>query len=526
MKIRQIRLKNFKRFSDTTISDIPETARLVVLVGPNGCGKSSLIDAAQTWRNHHWDETYHRKQVAGAGGNWTEAISLTFHDPQPEDNPNQRRKAIYARSAYRNEAEFQLDGLSRVEPALNENRINRLIENDQAVSLNYRRLVSQGFEDVYERADAGLTMGEFRESSIGEIRDAMQRLFPGLVLNSLGNPLSSGTFRFDKGESRAFLYKNLSGGEKAAFDLLLDILIKRREYDDTVYFIDEPEAHMSPALQHALLDELFRAVPQNSQLWLATHSIGMMRKARDLAQQHPGAVVFLDFDGVNFDLPQSIGPIEPNRPFWKRAMQIALDDLAGYVTPEQVVLCEGGRLDGGKDFDAECYNVIFQVEHPQAVFLGAGNADDIRNDPRGVQRLLTALAPNVRIARVIDRDDRTDDEIRDLVAQNVRVLSLRTVESYLLDDAVLTALCEGFGRTDVAPQLLQAKGEAIRASVARGNPQDDLKSAAGEIYNAAKRLFPDRKLGSDARAFMKGVCAPLIKPPTAMYNRLKQDIFG
>jgi hypothetical protein len=49
-------------------------------------------------------------------------------------------------------------------------------------------------------------------------------------LNSLGYPLSAGTFRFDKGDSHAFLYTNLSGGEKAAFDLLLDILIKRKEF--------------------------------------------------------------------------------------------------------------------------------------------------------------------------------------------------------------------------------------------------------------------------------------------------------
>jgi predicted ATPase len=527
MKIRQIQLKNFKRFSDTTITDIPETARLVFLVGPNGCGKSSLIDAAQTWRNSYWDATYHLKQIPGTqGSNWNQAVFLTFYDPQPTTD-DQRRKAVYARSAYRNEAEFQLNQLSQVGPALQENRISRLIENDQAVSLNYQRLVSQGFEDVYERADPMLTMAEFRERSIGEIRDAMQRLFPGLILNSLGNPLAAGTFRFDKGDSKAFLYKNLSGGEKAAFDLLLDVLIKRREYDDTVYFIDEPEAHMSPALQSALLDELFRAVPANSQLWLATHSIGMMRKARDLAQQHPGAVVFLDFDGVNFDLPQSLRPTEPDRPFWKRAMQIALDDLAGYVTPEHVVLCEGGLLHGGKDFDADCYNLIFQVEHPQTVFLGAGNVDDIQNDPRGVQRLLTALAPNVRITRVIDRDDRTDNEIHDLLAQNVRVLSLRSIESYLLDDVILTALCEGFGRPDIAAQLLQAKADAIQASVAvRGNPQDDLKSPAGDIYNAAKRLFQDRKLGGDARAFMKGLCAPLIKPPAATYDRLRRDIFG
>jgi hypothetical protein len=530
MKVREIRLTNFKRFTDTTITDIPVAVRLVLLVGPNGCGKSSLIDAAHMWHRYHgagsgnWDDTYHRKQIPGVAGNWNNSVTLTFHDPQPATD-EQRRKAVYARSAYRNDPEFQLDNLSRVTPAVREIRINRLIDNDQAVSLNYRRLVSQGFEDVYELAQPELTIGEFRERSIGEIRDTMQRMFPGLVLNSLGNPLSAGTFRFDKGDSKAFLYKNLSGGEKAAFDLLLDLLIKRREFDDTVFFIDEPEAHMSPGLQSALLDELFRAVPENSQLWLATHSIGMMRKARDLAQGNPGSVVFLDFDGANFDLPLALRPIEPSRPFWKRAMQIALDDLAGYVTPERVVLCEGGRLEGGTDFDAECYNEIFQAEYPHVVFLGAGNADDIQNDPRGVGRLLSALAPGVRVNRVIDRDDRTDKEIRVLQTKQVRVLLRRTIESYLLDDSVLESVCEAFGQPELAPQLLAAKAEALRNSVANGGPADDLKRPAGDIYNAAKQLFPTRKLGSDKRAFMKGICAPLVRQGTPIYVALRRDVF-
>lgn len=531
MKIREIHLANFKRFTYTTITDIPADARLVLLVGPNGCGKSSLIDAVQTWHRVHWarsgnwNESYHRKQIPGTAGSWKDSIRVTFHDPQPATD-DERRKAVYARSAYRNEPEFQLDNLSRVQPAVGEFRISRLIDNDQAVSLNYRRLVSQGFEDIYERADPSLTVGEFREQSIGEIRDAIQRLFPGLVLNSLGNPLSAGTFLFDKGESKAFLYMNLSGGEKAAFDLLLDILIKRREFDDTVFFIDEPEAHMSPGLQSALLDELFRLVPANSQLWLATHSIGMMRRARDLALTHCGSVVFLDFDGLNFDLPVTLKPVEPSRPFWKRAMQIALDDLAGYVAPEQVVLCEGGRLSGGADFDAECYNEIFQAEYPHVVFLGAGNATDIQNDPRGVVSLLQALAPGVNLSRVIDRDDRTNDEIRELGAQGVRVLSRRTIESYLLDDAILVSMCESFGEPEVTPRLLAAKAAALESSIGAGGPADDLKRTAGDIYNAAKRLFPSRKLGSDKRAFMKGICARLIRPDGSVYSTLRSDVFG
>ena len=45
MRISSLQLTNFKRFSNLTISNIPDTARLVLLIGSNGSGKSSLFDA-------------------------------------------------------------------------------------------------------------------------------------------------------------------------------------------------------------------------------------------------------------------------------------------------------------------------------------------------------------------------------------------------------------------------------------------------------------------------------------------------
>ena len=355
MKIRQVKLTQFKRFTDLTVTDIPDSARLVILAGPNGSGKSSFFDALNVWHRQGWkqiggwDETYHNKVGAPEKLRWNQATEVEFFGDVPQDQDG-KRKAIYVRSAYRNDPEFQIGSLPRNTPALQEDRFNRLIDNDAAVSRNYQRMASQGLEDVYEKEDPALTIGQFREKTIGDIRDSIKRLFPDLDLNSLGNPLTEGTFRFDKGNSRGFFYKNLSGGEKAAFDLILDLIIKRREYDDTVFCIDEPEAHIGTRLQGALLEELYRLVPDGCQLWLATHSIGMMRRSRDLAAARPGTVVFLDFGGRDCDKSHVIKPIEPTRPFWQRVLNVALDDLAELVAPK----CPSGdfmsrmnRLSGG-----------------------------------------------------------------------------------------------------------------------------------------------------------------------------------
>ena len=63
-----------------------------------------------------------------------------------------------------------------------------------------------------------------------------------------------------------FHYMNLSGGEKAAFDLLLDVFVKASEYKDAIYCIDEPEDHIAAALHGRLLEAILDMVPSESQL--------------------------------------------------------------------------------------------------------------------------------------------------------------------------------------------------------------------------------------------------------------------
>jgi AAA domain, putative AbiEii toxin, Type IV TA system len=156
----------------------------------------------------------------------------------------------------------------------------------------------------------------------------MLQLFDNLELEGPGRPLNGGTFRFKKGTSSGFHYKNLSGGEKAAFDLLLDFIIKRRAFDDTIFCIDEPELHMHTKLQARLLEVMFSLVPDNCQLWLSTHSIGMARTAAQLNTANPGQVAFIDFHNQEFDHPTTLKPTVPDRNFWRQMFHTALDDLA------------------------------------------------------------------------------------------------------------------------------------------------------------------------------------------------------
>ena len=45
MKISKVNIKDFKRFKDLTLNLGESPAKIVALVGANGCGKSSVLDA-------------------------------------------------------------------------------------------------------------------------------------------------------------------------------------------------------------------------------------------------------------------------------------------------------------------------------------------------------------------------------------------------------------------------------------------------------------------------------------------------
>lgn len=539
MRIKSASFKSFKRFTDLRLEDLPDTVRLIMLAGPNGSGKSSIFDGLRTWHGQHsgvsfsWDETYGSKVGQPTIG-WYEHVSVELYDGLPSD-PVSLKKMVYLRSAHRNEADFTVNQFSRLPSPLDSPRISRMIDNDMSVSDNYQRLIMQTIEGIYDSAIPDDTpKSELRDRIIGAVREAMCKVFPDLVLSGIGGvgegPNATGSFYFTKGSAEKFLYKNLSAGEKAAFDLLLDSVIKREFYNDSIWCIDEPETHLNTRVQAVLLETLLDLLPETCQLIVASHSIGFMRKAWELARSRPGEVAFLDLQGADFDTPVVVTPIKPTREFWARTLDVALGDLAQLVAPEQVVLCEGRPANKINDkkaaFDAACYTRIFGERYAGTDFLSVGNSDDAGQDRLEFGSAIQALVSGARVTRLIDRDLRAPSEVAALKADGVRVLSRRHIESYLLDDAVIKALCVSLNQADKVEEALLIKAEEMASSQQRGNDIDDMKSPAGGIYTKLRKLLLMTAPGSDFRAFARDTLSPLITPGMAAYDELEADIFG
>ena len=543
MRIRSIGIRDFKRFASLEIPDIPPEARLVVLVGPNGSGKSSLFEAFNYWfsqvRNSiNFSSDYHVKTGTPSISNWSDLmnrIQIRFHGLNDGDDPRyhgeKKRKLFYFRSAYRHEPDLAIGHLERANDVLEDVRRPVLMINSEArVSDNYQRMVALSVKSLYDPEMREVTAGDITDKLAGRVREAMQRVFPDLVFSGLGNPLENGTFLFHKGASRNYQYKNLSGGEKAAFDLLLDFIVKCESFDDTVFCIDEPELHMHTRLQSSLLDELLRQLPDDCQLWIATHSIGMTRRAMELHRASPSEVVFFDFGKRDFDDAQVITPATVDREFWRNLFGVALGDLAELVAPSEIVFCEGRRESStGKrnpSFDARIYRSVFGSTHPDTEFVPLGGTSEVEQNAMIIGDALQNLLSSVKIWSVFDRDDRSSQEIADLESKGTRVLRRRDLENYLWDDEVLAKLCRTCGNPSAEPLIVSKKNELVLQAQACGRPSDDIKSISGQLYNQVKTILGLTGCGNDTTAFSRDTLAPLITPDMAVYRELEEDVFG
>jgi len=530
MKIKEIHLSEFKRFTDLRIASIPPDAKLVFLIGPNGSGKTCLLEALNVWHQSmsgwgwHRDKQYYPK---GAGNDFEpqNTISVEFHDFELVDRSALGAR-FYFRGAYRHDPDFTVESFAHQTDPTSRARIRKLIQADQTVAKNYERLVSRSVKGLYSGGKDQLSVPQLREELIGTIQQSLENVFGDLILEGPGDPFVDGSFFFSKGETSRFHYKNLSGGEKSVFDLVLDLVLMRDHFPDAIYCIDEPEAHMYDSLQGRLLTELYRLVPEKSQLWMATHSLGMMLQARQIAQRNPDSIAVIDFSDADFDSTCTLQPVPLNLALWRKFLGLVLGENRPPLGPSEIIICEGSPVGRKvKDFDSAVYSKVFGTSHPDTLFLSLGSASDIEKEFHVAVSFPRKALPDAKVVRLVDRDDKSPEEVAESRGKGIRVLERRHIESYLFADEVLRHLCANEEKPDAVERVLQCKKIALEESAAQGKPSDDMKSAAGRAYVAIKKELDLRQRGNTLDAFMRDTLAPLLTPDTNAYCELESHVF-
>ncbi|NBW10955.1 MAG: hypothetical protein EBR82_23285 [Caulobacteraceae bacterium] len=465
MLIKKIRLKNgYKRFHDLTIDLGDSPARIVALVGPNGCGKSSVLDGLLYHANAHErvgkgaprDNNYHSMNAENTISHQDIDIDFTGGNywaiRQSKESSGKTNTIFSFRSPYRYNSILKISQTKSVpEIKLNSYGAGDASSLDDKMEDNYRRLY--GTYNRY-RDDNDLKPSEAKAKIIGDLNDSISKCLD-LKISSLGNvEANQGTLYFEKADHPSqFEFNVLSSGEKEVVDILLDLYLRKEDYSDTIFLLDEPELHINTAIQSNLLVEIDRLVGPECQIWLTTHSIGFLRALQTTMRDKCQIIQFRPEYNLAAEA-HTLTPVKVSPGTWRDLFSIALDDLAQLISPSKIVYCEGRAEpgSGGKErgMDAQAFNNIFATSHPDALFTSSGGNTEPDQRSAIAIAVLGKVFPTVEIWVLKDRDmasgKSTGENDRQVYLKtnpnNHRVLKRWEIENYLYDKEVLISYCK------------------------------------------------------------------------------------
>ena len=499
MRIKQIHMTDYKRFHDLTIDLGDSPRRIVALVGPNGCGKSSVFDAmiflAKAYMGRFGeniiDRDYHYYSLRQNPGYNHNNVSIRFDEGDFFQVFQKRQKEGKGNSIFSFRSSFRFNGTLKITETKSVEDITQnhcgassASDIDQRIEENYRRLLAK--YNKY-RDDNDLKPSETRTHILGELNAALRSCLD-LRIEDIGNVEGDrGTLYFKKSDSDiVFDYNVLSAGEKEVVDILLDVYLRKDYYTDSIFIFDEPELHLNTSIQRALLIEINRMVPKNCQIWIATHSIGFLRAIQEELKDESQII---EFKSENKWASESytLQPATMSRAEWQNLFSTALDDLAKLICPKIIVYCEGDatpKSDGSeRGLDAYVFNTIFAVAYPDTLFISSGGNTELDQRSDIAIAIFSKVFPELTIWVLKDRDMTSgkpaDEKIRQIYfstnPDTHRVLKRFELENYLYDKEVLMEYCsrnhlqfneEKYNNivTDIVNDNLKNKTGAIKSS--------------------------------------------------------------
>jgi len=455
MKISKIYLTNFKRFTNLLIDNIPNTTKLVVLIGSNGSGKSSLFEAFGFFdsaikgdvgiNEEFWN--YFRKK-----NEFPVSVKIIYDENKEFtiSNENFNRPPLSNTTFYGRTSFRQIPRLTRTSLGQggqfdfqkDSDRPKYFIERDNRFENDVEKITEIILKDFFRSKESN---EQIRNKYIDPINSALKNIFgtgngTKIQLIEIIPPLEGkvAQITFRKGDSEIH-YNYLSAGEKEVFNLLINLLSRGSLYQETIYFLDEIDLHLNTKLQFNLLQEITENwIPENCQLWTATHSLGFIEYAK---QTEIASII--DFDDLDFDLPKILSPEPKDNPDIYE-IAVGKEFLPSLFQQMNIYFVEN------KDKE---YFAAIGID--KTVFVSDNNRNNVYHKVRATD-----------FFGIVDRDFLSDDDIIQIRQHynNLYVLNYYSIENYLYHpdnlDEYYTSKGKAFDKAEYVALLIEAKNEA------------------------------------------------------------------
>jgi predicted ATPase len=228
-------------------------------------------------------------------------------------------------------------------------------------------------------------------------------------------------------EGQSFPISSLSSGEREVVNIVFDFLL--RSPSDCIVVFDEPELHLHPELSYKLLQTL-KTIGQRNQFILCTHSPDIITASLD------NSVVFVapfKTEGANQAIPVNESD-DTNEALKRLGQSVGIVALG-----KKLVLIEGAV----SSLDKQTYGAILRDRFPNLVLVPSGGKNVVTSFELLHRQVLDKTIWGVDFFMVCDRDAvPTPRSSTQLASQRLRVLNRYHLENYFLEESVLAAAFE------------------------------------------------------------------------------------
>jgi|HubBroStandDraft_1064217.scaffolds.fasta_scaffold00671_19 predicted ATPase len=234
-------------------------------------------------------------------------------------------------------------------------------------------------------------------------------------------------------EGNQFPLNSLSSGEREVVNIVFDFIL--RTSSDSIIFFDEPELHLHPELSYKLLQAL-RSTGTNNQFIFCTHSPDIITASLDQT------VIFLapPSKTPNGDYSNQAVPVKEDDST-NEALKLLGQSIGVVALGRRLVLIEGTT----SSLDKQTYGLLLKNRFPNLVLVPTGGKDLIRSFAQIVEHVLDKAIWGVDFFMLCDRDSADHDEILALqtdAKQRLRFLDRYHLENYFLEPAIIAKMFE------------------------------------------------------------------------------------